>query len=419
METHAASLVDGSTPRYADCMASPDVIVVGGGIIGCATAAELAGVGLNVTLLERAEIASAASGRNHGLVFQPQDPLLIDLYKKSQEMYFKLAKSTEVDFDMDLEPRGMLIAVATEDEWILAEEEIKAYEAGEKRVHRLGRKDLFDLEPELSDSHLGGFLVEDAHRLDPAALTLAFALEARRLGAQVQTHTDVKQILIRGNKVRGVASDAGIIEAPMVIDAAGPWAPKLARTIGIDLPIRGARGWLLLTNAVDEIARHLIEAPGWRPPAGDPGPAESTVGEYARGETTDGSTVGLLIQQNRSGNILLGGSRVASMRDDPERVEVTVEIAQRAVKTLPALERAPIAAIWSGIRPVTSDGLPLIGRITEVEGFFVAGGHSGQGVILGGGTARLVAETIAGKTPFTTAAPFDPMRQASTTFSPA
>ena len=398
-------------------MPGNDVVIVGGGIIGCAAASELTKRGLSVTLLERAEIAAGASGRNHGLIFHPQDPLLLDLFRGSKEMYFELAKTSEVDIGLDNQPRGMLVAVANEEEWPIAEEEVIAYEAAGVHVDKLNHDEILQEEPELSRIHAGGFLVHDAYRLDPAALTLALALEARTRGADIRTHTDVKQVIVKQDRVKGVATDDGIFEAKVVIDAAGPWAPKIARTVGVDLPIRGARGWLLLTRGIDEIARHIIESPGWRPVAGDPGPAHTTLSEYSRGEMTSGSVVGLLIQQNSSGHVLLGGSRLTSMRDDPEGVEVTYEIARRAVATLPKLEQVPISAIWSGIRPITEDGLPMIGLMKSIEGLFIAGGHAGQGVILGGGTGQLVAEMITGDDTFANATPFDPNR-ASTTRGP-
>jgi glycine/D-amino acid oxidase-like deaminating enzyme len=394
-----------------------DVVIVGGGIIGCAAASELTKRGLSVTLLERAEIAAGASGRNHGLIFHPQDPLLLDLYRRSREMYFDLARASDIDIGLDHQHRGMIVAVANDEEWPIAEEEVGAYMAAGVNVDKLSREELLLEEPELSPSHEGGFLVHDAYRLDPAALTLALAMEARAKGADIRTHTDVKQILVKQDRVTGVATDDGIFEAAVVIDAAGPWAPKLARTVGVDLPIRGARGWLLLTRGIDEIARHIIESPGWRPVAGDPGPAHTTLGEYSRGEVTSGSVVGLLIQQNSSGHVLLGGSRLTSMRDEPEGVEVTYEIARRAVAKLPRLEQVPISAIWSGIRPITEDGLPMIGPMKSIEGLFIAGGHAGQGVILGGGTGQLIAEMITGADTFTNSTPFDPNR-ASTTRGP-
>jgi glycine/D-amino acid oxidase-like deaminating enzyme len=399
---------------------SYEAVVIGGGIVGCCTAAELARAGVQVLLLERAELASAASGRNHGLIFYPQNDVTGDLYRLSHEMYRELAASSELDIALDDRPRGLLIVVKDEKEWAAAEAEAKASQAGGIDVTRLDEFELRAEERNLAHSLLGGYLIDDSYRLDPASLALAFALEARRAGAEVRTHTDVKQILTRNGRARGVATDDGTVEAEIVVDAAGPWAAKLARTVDVDLPITGARGWLLLTRAFEEqVAGHLIESAGWHLLGGDPGPAEVTVGDYSRGDLPRSSDVGLLVQQNRSGHILLGGSRLFSMREDPEGVEVTKEIARRAGETLPVLSEARIAAVWSGVRPMSRDGVPLIGPLDAIDGLIVAGGHGGQGVMLAGGTGRLVAQMLTGADPAVDPKPFRPDRFATVGAGPA
>lgn len=387
--------------------------MVGGGVIGCAITAELARAGAKTILIERAEIASGASGRNHGLIWYPQSDITAPLYFESHAIYRRLAAESEVDFMLDGEPRGMLVVVTREDLWELAASEASLAETGGVKVRRLEAEDLEREEPNLAPGLLGGFHIDDGYRLDPAALTLALALQAQAGGAEVITHTDVKQILLRGGKVSGVATDAGIVHAPVVVDAAGPWSAKLARSIGADLAVGGARGWLLLTRAVEPVASRLILTAGWHVTTPDPSELWPTVGGHSVGEAPR-SDVGLLIQQNRSGHIMLGGTRVPSIGDMPEGSDSTQRIARLAVTVMPRLRDVHVIAIWSGVRPMSPDDLPLIGWMGEVEGLFVATGHGGQGVILGGGTGRLSAEMILGKTPFTASEAFDPTR-----FAPA
>lgn len=388
---------------------SADVVVVGGGIIGCAAAAEIARAGGEVLLLERAGIASAASGRNHGLLFYPQDPRLDPLYRASHDMYRELAGSSEVNVALDEAPCGFLVLVRTEEDWPPAEAEARASAAGGVAIEQLDAAALREAEPHVAEGLLGAWWIEDGFRLDPAALTLAFALEARRAGAEVVTHVDVKQVIVRGGRVAGVATDQGVVEARVVVDAAGPWAPAVARTAGADLPITGARGWLLLTRPARPLARHLIESVGRHLLRSRPAPPEVTVAGYGAGGPP-GAEVGLLIQQNRTGHLMLGGSRGASLREDAEGPEVAEEIARQAAAALPPLADVPIVAVWSGVRPMSPDGLPLIGWLPGTEGLFAAGGHGGQGVILGGGSGRLAAQMILGAEPFTDPAPFSPAR---------
>ncbi|MDQ4149883.1 MAG: FAD-binding oxidoreductase [Actinomycetota bacterium] len=385
---------------------SADVIVVGGGIVGCSTAKELAALGADVILFERAEIAHGASGRNHGLIFYSQNAVSDPLYRTSLQMYREARDGSPIELSLDDEPVGFVILVRTEEEWVPAQAEAEACAAGGIKVERLVNRDLETAVPGLSPGFLGGYLIEDGYRVDPAALTLLHALEARRLGAEIVTHTEVKQVVVDGGRTKGVATDSGVVDARVVVLAAGPWVQRLGRTAGVDLPITGARGWLLLTRPAPPISNHLLLSPGWHLISGDPGPSPVTIGGYAEGRLPLPPQTGMLIQQNASGHILLGGSRLASLRTDPEGPEVTREIVKRAVSTLPALAGLHLSEIWSGVRPMSPDGLPLIGWMGDPEGLFVVGGHGGQGVILGGGSGRLAAQMIMDVGTYTDPSPF-------------
>jgi D-hydroxyproline dehydrogenase subunit beta len=385
---------------------SADVVVVGGGIVGCSAAAELAEMGADVVLVEKAEIAHGASGRNHGLIFYPLNPITDPLYRVSLDIYRQTALSPDLDIELDEKPVGFVVLVAGEEDWSAARAEAAACQAGGIQVMRLDSSELRNLEPNLSDEFEGGYLINDGYRVDPQALTLALSLRARADGGDVETHTEAKQLITRGGRVAGVATDRGLIHSDVVVVAAGPWAPKLARTAGVELEISGARGWLLLTRPAPPLCRHVLGSAGWHLVDGDTGPAEISLGEYARREFPASPDVGLLIQQNPSGHVLLGGSRYVSTRQEPEGPEVTKEIARRAVAAVPALGTSLISEVRSGVRPVSPDGVPLIGWAPGLEGLFVVGGHGGQGVILGGGSGRLAAQMILKKRPYTDPAPF-------------
>ena len=103
-----------------------DVVVVGGGIIGCGIAAELASRGTSVVLLERSEIGAGASGRNHGLTFRPEDPLLEPLARVSSGMYAALAGESALDLSLDCAPRGLVIVACEDTDWPAAEREARA-----------------------------------------------------------------------------------------------------------------------------------------------------------------------------------------------------------------------------------------------------------------------------------------------------
>jgi len=408
-----------------------DVVVVGGGIIGCGVAAELASRGVSVVLVERSQIGAGASGRNHGLIFRPEEPELADLARVSLGMYAALVDESSIDLSLDRTSPGLVIVAREVADWPAAEREAAAEARAGAAVHRLDEAALREAEPALAPGHPGGFLIDDGFRVDPAALTLAYAERARAAGVQVWTNTEVKQILLGAGAVRGVATDAGVLTAPTVVNAAGPWAAKLVRTAGADcpaVPIGGVRGWLLLTEARPGLMRHLVVSAGWHLAPGAPRPGKVSVGSLADEATTcatgtRGRQLGSLVQQNRDGRILLGGSREHALSEEPLGADVGAatgggdggagvigEIARRAAALVPALGDLGVTGAWSGVRPTSPDSFPIIGWVPGVHGLFVAGGHGGAGVVLGGGSARLAAQLLVGETPFTDPAPFDPAR---------
>jgi glycine/D-amino acid oxidase-like deaminating enzyme len=393
--------------------ATADVVVIGAGVIGCCVAGELAARGASVVVIEREHIGAGASGRNHGLLFRPEDPAVDPLYRFSLERYRELAAGSELDLALDPAPFGLAIVVTQGQQWVAAEREALVAAKAGCRVERLEEAELQAEEPALAPGHLGGFLIDDGLRVDPAALTLALALDARRSGAEVVTHTEVKQILAAGTgdgrSVRGVATDGGTVAAPAVVDAAGPWAAKLARSASADLPIGGIRGWILLTEARPGLMHHVVELAGWHLPAGDPGPRPPSVAHLAAGVVAR-RDVGTLVQQSRSGHLLLGGSRAASLAEHAEGPEVAAQIAGGAASLVPAIGTLALLSTWSGVRPTSPDGRALIGAVPGVAGLFVAGGHGGQGVSLGAGSGRLAAELVLGEAPYVDPAPFDPAR---------
>src|SRR4029077_3384685 len=115
------------------------------------------------------------------------------------------------------------------------------------------------LSPDLSE----GWLLHDARRLDPAALTVALALMAKDLGARIDTHLAVRSITTAGGIVRGVVTDAGPVPADKVILAAGPWSGALLRPLGFHIPITGARGWLVQAAPQTPPTGRLLARAGW------------------------------------------------------------------------------------------------------------------------------------------------------------
>jgi glycine/D-amino acid oxidase-like deaminating enzyme len=388
----------------------PDVVVVGGGIIGASCAFEIARRGASVTLFEKDEIAAGASGRNLGYLDTSKDPVLAPLARRTLDRCLEISSESPVPFFMDREAIGTLAVTLDEDEVDDLRAWAESAEAVGVAVTRVSPDDVRGMEPELAPV-LEAYLLDEGHRVDPAALTGAFAALAAKSGADVRHHLAARRLVERAGRVTGVATDDGIVEADVVVLAAGPWSAAIARPLGVTLRVAGARGWLVHSAPVRQLvrrwiqsgARRLLEGLGART---EPDPLVVSMREF--GEGVRSSDVSPMIQPAPDGSILTGTSREPSLAADSYDLTVARMIANETVRLIPALADAPVIATWSGVRPVSPDERPQIGRI--MDGLVVATGHGSEGVILGAASAELTAAIVLGEEPPFDPAPFAPFR---------
>jgi D-hydroxyproline dehydrogenase subunit beta len=392
----------------------PDVLVIGGGIIGCATAFELAVRGATVTLLEKDELAAGASGRNLGYLDTSKDPVLAPLARRSLERYLELTDDPPFPVFLDREPLGTLAVTMDEDEIDDLDLWARSARAVNVEVEQLDADAARSLEPALSPAVLQAFLLHEGHRVDPTAMTICLAALARAAGATIAHHRPARRLVLDGERVTGVVTDDGVVTADVVVLAAGPWSGALVRPLGVRLPIRSARGWLVHAAPERPLIRHWVQSGARRllkgnevPAAADePGSLQVTVADFAdAGEQRD---VSPMIQPAPDGSVITGTSREPSLATDSFDLEIPRRVARAAARLVPALADAPVVATWSGVRPVSPDERPILGWLRD--GLFVASGHGSEGVILGAGSAQLAAEVILGETPWLDPAPFDPSR---------
>jgi glycine/D-amino acid oxidase-like deaminating enzyme len=389
----------------------PDVAIVGGGVIGAACAHELASRGASVTLFERDHLAAHASGRNQGLWVLPDHDRDVPMARASLEVYRRIAAEAPLDVRLDDEPVGTVLAATNS-------REVREAEAAIARAERLGvavdeissPADIRDHEPGLTRNVAGAWLVHDGYRLDPGALTVALALAAADAGAEIRHHVHVRGLARRGDTVRGVVTDDGVVEAGTTLVAAGPWSSPLLEQAGVHLPIVGARGWLVrVAPRETHLLTHLVEAPG--PHASLRGDGEASWPSAADliAEGAPGSEVGSLLHPHRDGvTIVIGSTRQIWLTPEPPEERIVERLLAPAIELAPAISEARVQSSWWGVRPLTPDERPLIGRVRE--GLHVATGHGSEGVILGAGTAQLVAAQLASEeSPFSEAA-YDPLR---------
>lgn len=385
-----------------------DVIVVGGGIAGCACAERLAAAGLSVMLLERGPLAGGATGRNQGGLLPSPLPSCAALYAEAVSYYEQVEREGETPFR--LRPHGYLLVGTDQQGMDRARGHGRALAEAGFGTHEVGSAELLELEPGLAPELAGGVVVEGAYALHPVLATAAIAQRARLAGADIRTHTLVRGLLRDGDRVTGVVTDDGAHPAGEVVLASGPWSRSLAQQAGSDVPVFGARGWLVRTAPVDGVTfRHTLMQSTWHGPVGLKRNGPPLLGDVAAGVA--GTQVVFSLQPLPSGEVVLGSSSGPALQFDDVRdgEEAVALITAAAARHVPTLAKTPVRAAWSGVRPMSPDGLPIVGPAPGVRGLWLLTGYGIDGMPLAPGTARLLAEKLTSGAPVSDG-PFDPGR---------
>jgi glycine/D-amino acid oxidase-like deaminating enzyme len=287
----------------------------------------------------------------------------LDIYRQLEE---------QGSVPLDLQPWPMLLLAVEERELTHARAYAEAVRGEEVDLRE---------DPWFSDDLAGGFVIEGGYTLDAMGATTAMAEAARRAGVEFRLHCEAKRILLGRDRVRGLATDDGIVATERIVVATGPRLRFLPRTAGVDVPVTASRGWLLETGAVDPPPRYAIEQAAW--PLQDEMAAlvgAPTLAEVAAGAAEEPGLVSLLLGGRPAGHCLIGTSLRRSLLEDAETPETVRGLAQRAVRVSPVLHDVPIVAAWSGRRAVSPDGLPVVGSL-PVDGLDVAGAFSSIGMV--------------------------------------
>jgi D-amino-acid dehydrogenase len=398
---------------------SPDVVVVGGGAIGACTALELAARGVRVTLLERGEgVGLGCSLGNAGLIrtdhlhplatpravlegiwsmfdpagpfaFRPRPALLPWMARfmvaarpsqvRQHEAVLRglgqLSRIVHADYldhgmDTGLQRNGVMDLFESE-EGLAAGMREAGHAAADGRPNQvLSAAEVKRLLPALRSEVAGGVVYTNEWFCDPLQFTTAVAAAAQEKGAAIRTAVEVKALKAAGGRVVGVETSAGDLACGSVVLAAGVWSKALAGPLGVKLPVESGKGY------------HL---------------------EFAR--TPDDPELPFIMHEAHvavtplAGALRFAGTLELSGID--ERISERRVGAIRAVadRLFGQTSRSAVTRVWSGLRPCSPDGLPMLGPTRRVENLFVATGHGMQGIVLAAGSGRALAEAITGRAP--------------------
>ena len=366
------------------------MVVVGGGVVGCSIAYHLAKRGQrDVVVLERETVGSGTTSKAAGGI-RAQFPTETEVRISLECIRVFERFGDEFGVDIGYRKIGYLFLVSDEDDLAGFRERVAMQQRFGVDVRVITPGDAQKVVPALAlDDVIAAVWAPGDGMAGPAEVTQGFARRARELGATIREGIVVTAIERSSDRVHGVTTTDGTIAAPVVVNAAGPTAARVARLAGVDIPVLPRRRHIFFTEPFPDI----------------PGPVPLT---------TDRRT-GFYFRKEME-QVLLSPGDVEDVGDDFNvamdwtRVEETV---QKAVHRLPILERARISGGWAGLRPLTPDDHAIIGWAPGVEGFFLAVGFGGHGFQHSPTTGRVVSEWLIDGKPSIDLSVFDPGRFAA------
>ena len=342
-----------------------DVAVVGAGIVGAATASELARRGVRVALLDRGEVSSGTTGLGEGNVLASDkdagpelDLTLLGLamYDEIEDRFGALAR---------IRRKGALIVHPGADTWEEEPARLERLRACGVEAALLSPAEVRSREPALTgDLHGASFFGGD---LQCAPREIARALAAEP-GVTVLTGREVSRVRVERGKVTGVETAEGALACGAVVLAAGVWSGPLAASAGLSLPVEPRKGQLVLLRAPGDAPRFIRH--------------KVVDGSYLRSvaSTAPGLQVTTVLETTWDGDVLVGSSRERRGFDVSVDDAVSEAMVDRGARLMPGAGAGwTRSGAWAGLRPWLPDGLPAIGRSAAADGLWVATGHEGGG----------------------------------------
>jgi glycine oxidase len=344
------------------------VAVVGGGVVGCATAYQLARAGLTVTLIERDAIAAHASGRNAGnlnpLHGTPPAlvPFALEAFRIHAEIRAELTRFGCTNC-VALPVKRVHLGYDEADRPQL--EETAALFKATKGFSSawLDSNDLRQIEPRLAHDTRFGVLTEGNLALDGYDFTRSLADAALQLGATV-LHETVLGLPASGRRVTGVHTGQGIIACDEVILATGPWVTDTRSWLGIELAVAPVKGEILLMRLPEELVRY----------------------DFTWGPTS--------LYRRRENEVWVGATLKNCGFDCTPTAEAKESLLDRAARIMPGIRRAKLFDHIAALRPMTASNAPIAALADGWQNVYIANGGGSKGVLLSVGIARRIRDLL-------------------------
>ena len=354
-----------------------EVVIIGGGVVGLATAYNLARQGMKeIVLLERSYLGSGATGRcGAGIRQQWGTEMNCKLARGSMDIFENMEERLQIDHDIGLKQRGYLLLAFSESEMEQFRENIELQNSLDIPSREVTPGEAKEIVPHLNlDGIRGGaFCPTDGHA-DPFKVVDAYARAAERKGVDIYTYTTALDIETnQAGEITGIETDKGFISTPRVVNAAGGYSRRVGEMVNLELPVKPERHEILVTERVEPLQGPMVMSFSYN----------------------------IYCQQTPKGPFVMGFGDP----DEPESLNINSswqflqEMAEKATNLLPVLENLRVIRQWAGLYTITPDRQPIIAEAEQVPGFYMATGFSGHGFMIAPMTAIILAEKITGQEP--------------------
>src|SRR6266566_336727 len=354
-----------------------EVVIVGGGVIGCSIAYQLSKADKKVIVTEREEVAAEASRAAAGLLAPlgelsgpgPFTDLLLASWNLNLELIPVLEDASGVR--VEYHHPGSLHTVTDAEDAAYLREQMEAWEALGLQVSWLEGDEAREFEPLLEPGVVAAVYSPRDGSIKPAAMTRAYAESARRQGVTFYEHTEITGIERRASRVVGVQTARGdVIACDHLVIAAGAWSARFGNWLGFSLPVSPMRGQILSLRQPASPLKHIL------------------FGE------------GVYLVPKLDGTIYVGATVEQVGFDKAVTAEGIAWLLSSAIQLVPSLASAPNANIWAGLRPWSPDSRPILGKAPGWENVTLATGHSASGFELSAITGKTIADlVVTGQTP--------------------
>jgi sarcosine oxidase subunit beta len=351
-----------------------DVVIIGGGIIGCSVAFELAKNGRkDVLVIEQEYLTSGATGRcGAGIRQQWGSYLNARLAVESTHIFENMEEYTGYDGSVGLNQGGYLLVAYTDKEWAQFQKNLELQHSLGINSFAVDLDGIKDIVPHINTDGMYGACcgAKDGHA-DPVHCTDAYAKGAERYGVTVATYTKVIGLVTENGRIKAVETDKGMVEATTVINCTGGHAAQMASLVGEDLPIKPERHQILITEPVAHIMDPMVMS-------------------FHRH---------FYVQQTPHGSVIMGFGDITepvsyNIRSSWQYLEENAHI---VTQTLPAFRELRVVRQWAGLYDMSPDRYPIISEAKGAEGFWTIAGFSGHGFMIAPRVAVLVANHLTGK----------------------